>query len=35
MCNIRNMNICKESHEDYFNDCTVYADSKEKVFYTS
>jgi hypothetical protein len=32
MCNIRNMNICKELHEDYFNDSTVYVNFKEKQF---
>jgi hypothetical protein len=32
MCNIRNMNICKELHEDYFNDSTVYTNLEEKQF---
>jgi hypothetical protein len=32
MCNIRDMNICRESHEDYFNDDTVYVNLKEKQF---
>ena len=32
MCNIRNMNICTEPHEDYFNDSTVYLNLDEKYF---
>jgi hypothetical protein len=32
MCNIRNMNMCKELHEDYFNDSTIYINLKEKQF---
>jgi len=31
-CNIRNMNICKELHEDYFNDSTVYTNLEKKQF---
>jgi len=30
MFDIQNMNICKESHDDYFNDSTVYTNLKEK-----
>ncbi len=32
MCNIRNMNTCKELHEDYFNDSTVYINLGERQF---
>ncbi len=32
MCNIRNMDICKQLHEDYFNDSTVYINLEEKQF---
>jgi hypothetical protein len=32
MCNIRNMNTCKELHEDYFNDTTIYINLDEKQF---
>ncbi len=32
MCNVRNMNICKESHENYFYDSTVYINLEEKQF---
>ncbi len=32
MCNIQNMNICKEVHEDYFNDSTIYVNLDEKQF---
>ena len=31
-CNIRNMNICTEPHEDYFNDSTVDLNFDEKYF---
>ncbi len=33
MCNIRNMNICKEVHEDYFDDSTIYVNLDEKQFF--
>lgn len=32
MCNIRDMNFCQESHEDYFHDSTVYINLEEKQF---
>jgi hypothetical protein len=32
MCNIRNMNIRKELHENYFNNSTVYINFEEKQF---
>ena len=32
LCNIRNMNVCKNSHEDYFNDSTIYINVEEKQF---
>jgi hypothetical protein len=32
MCNIRDMNICKKSHEDYFYDSTIYVNLEEKQF---
>ncbi|CAF1008747.1 unnamed protein product [Rotaria sordida] len=32
MCNIRNMNTCKELHEDYINDSTIYVNLKERLF---
>ena len=32
MYNIRNMDICKELHEDYFNDSTIYINLDEKSF---
>jgi hypothetical protein len=32
MCNIRNMNICKTLHDDYFNDSTIYINLEEKQF---
>jgi hypothetical protein len=32
MCNIRNMNICKKTHENYFYDSTVYMNLEEKQF---
>jgi hypothetical protein len=32
MCNVRNMNMCKNVHEDYFNDSTFYINFEEKQF---
>ena len=32
LCNIRNMNTCKNSHEDYYNDSTIYVNVQEKQF---
>jgi len=32
MCNVRNMNIYKEAHDDYFNDSTIYLNLDEKQF---
>ena len=32
MCNIRDMNICKKFHEDYFYDSTIYMNLEEKQF---
>ena len=32
LCNIRNMNTCKNFHEDYYNDSTIYLNIKEKQF---
>ena len=32
MCNIRNMNICKKFHEDYFYDSTIYMNLEENQF---
>ena len=32
MCNIRNMNICKTLHDDYFNDSTIYINLDEEQF---
>lgn len=32
LCNIRNMNTCKNVHEDYYNDSTIYMNIKEKQF---
>ena len=32
MCNIRDMNICKKFHEDYFDDSTIYMNLEENQF---
>ena len=32
MCNIRDMNICKKFHGDYFYDSTIYMNLEEKQF---
>jgi hypothetical protein len=32
MCNIRNMDVCHDLHEDYFNDSTIYINLIEKLF---
>jgi hypothetical protein len=32
ICYIRNMNACRELHEDYFNDSTIYVNLDEKQF---
>jgi hypothetical protein len=32
MCNIRNMNTCKELQEDYFNHSTIYVNQDDKQF---
>jgi len=32
LCNVRNLNICKVDHEDYFNDSTFYINLAEKLF---
>jgi len=33
MCNIRNIDTCKELHEDYLNDSTVYVNLDEKKLF--